>query len=255
MGKLIVSILNFFSSLTFPAVLTLVLLLVIFIFYRKRSFRYLLAITIILFYFAANGIIPSLLITPLENNLFTINKAGITDHRAMIVLGGGITQTKQRTTIGLLGYARIVEAAKIYQQALRQGHYTIVLSGGATSKNHATEAQLYQTALIQLGIPKKQMLLENNSKNTFENAKFVKPLLQQHHIKTALLVTSGLHMRRALQYFHYFKINITPAPADFPYPHVSWLPLAYNLTFTELALHEWYGIARLMLYDFFGLNH
>ena len=63
-----------------------------------------------------------------------------------------------------------------------------------------------------------------------------------------------MHMRRALRYFHYFKINVTAAPADFPYPHVGWYPLAYNVTYTELALHEWYGIIRCDIDNFFGLN-
>ena len=255
MEKLIVLTLNFLLNLTLPAILVLILLLVIFIFYRKKISRYLLLTTIIVFYFVANGVIPRLLITPLENHLSPINKATVAKYHAMVVLGAGITQAKRQTTIGLLGYSRIVEAVKLYQQGLQQDiHYIVFLSGGATSKSHLTEAQLYQTALIKMGIPSQQIILENNSRNTFQNAKFVKPLLQQYHINKALLVTGGLHMRRALQYFAYFKIKVAPAVADFPYPHVSWIPLTYNLTYTELALHEWYGIGRLALYNFLGLN-
>ena len=121
-------------------------------------------------------------------------------------------------------------------------------------KTVTTEAKLYSKVLRQMGIPEQQIILENNSKNTFQNAEFVKPLLKKHHIKNALLVTSPIHMRRALRYFHYFKINVTAAPADFPYPHVSWHPIAYNLTYTTLGLHEWYGIIRFHIYNFLGLN-
>ena len=105
-----------------------------------------------------------------------------------------------------------------------------------------------------MGIPTKQIVSESRGMNTWQNAQYLKPLLQQYHIQEALLVTSGLHMRRALLYFHHFNIKVIPATADFPYAKLSWWPLAYNLAFTELALHEWYGIARFHVYNFFGLN-
>ena len=47
-----------------------------------------------------------------------------------------------------------------------------------------TEARLYSKVLQQMGVPAKQIILENKSKNTFQNAKFVQPLLSN----TILLV-------------------------------------------------------------------
>lgn len=255
MEKFIVSVFNFVTDLTAPAILTLLLLVIILLFYRKKFIRSLLAFTILLFYFIANGIIPQLLIKPLEKPLQAVNESTIDEHHALILLGAGITQVGKDTSPGLFAYPRIVETARIYHLGLKDGiHYLIFISGGATSKTTMTEAKLYGEILQQMGIPANQIILEDKSKNTFQNAEFVKPLLKQHHITSALLVTSAIHMRRALNYFHNFKINVTAAPADFPSIHVGWFPLAYNVTFAELALHEWYGIIRLNLYNFLGLN-
>lgn len=255
MGKLIVSFFNFIANLTAPAMLTLLLLVIVGLLCRKKFARYLLVFTIVLFYFIANGIIPQLLIKPLESPFNKASNATIQHHRALILLGAGIIQAHQTITPGLFAYPRIVEAARIYHLGIKDGiHYLIFISGGATGKTAMTEAKLYGTVLQQMGVPAKQIILENKSKNTFQNAEFVKPLLKRYHITRALLVTSAIHMRRALRYFHYFNINVTPAPADFATIHLGWFPLAYNLTFASLGLHEWYGLLRLDLYNFFGLN-
>ena len=135
MGKFIVAVLNFLLTVTFPALLVLILLIIIFFFYRKKIARYLLAIVIILFYFIANGIIPQLLIRPLEANLRPISKNVILQHHTMVVLGSGITHSARYFIPGLFSYSRIVTAAKIYQIGKQNGiNYTIFLSGGATSK-------------------------------------------------------------------------------------------------------------------------
>jgi len=243
------------KMVTFPAVLTLLLLLVVFIFYRRQALRYLLAVVIILFFLTGFGITARYLSKPLENHLHPIKNTDILSHHAMIVLGANINAA--RNTPGLLGYARLLEAARIYRYALRKNVlYTIFLSGGSCSKGKSTEAKIYRHVLLQMGIPKKQIVLENRSKNTFQNAQFVKPLLLQHHIHEALLITSGFHMRRALLYFHHFNMHVVPAPTDFLYPNkLGWSQFEFNLAFARLAINEWYGIAQLYIYNFFGLNN
>ena len=74
MVKFIVDSIIFLLNFTLPASLILLLLLFVFIFYHKRASRYLLAMTIILFYLAASGVIPRLLIKPLENDLYPTKK-------------------------------------------------------------------------------------------------------------------------------------------------------------------------------------
>jgi uncharacterized SAM-binding protein YcdF (DUF218 family) len=56
-------------------------------------------------------------------------------------------------------------------------------------------------ALLQAGVPEECITIEKESKTTWENAQFAKPLLEASGVRRALLVTSSFHARRALATF------------------------------------------------------
>ena len=58
-------------------------------------------------------------------------------------------------------------------------------------------------------------MLETASRNTYENAVNSKRLLGAHGLHKVLLVTSALHMPRALALFRALGIEAAPAPTDF----------------------------------------
>ena len=70
--------------------------------------------------------------------------------------------------------------------------------------------------LISWGIPDKDIITEEHSVNTHENAvKTVKKLKQSYpHLESYILVTSGIHMRRALGCFTKEGIECTPFSTD-----------------------------------------
>ena len=176
-------------------------------------------------------------------------------HHALILLGGGLSHYPAIITPQLGSYARILEAARIYHLAAKQHRrYTLFISGGDTLHNHSSEAAIYRDLLLQLGVPKSQIIIENRSLNTFMNAKNLKPLLTHYPYKSYLLVTSALHMKRAQAYFKFFGINTIAAPSDFPYPLKSIIPLSHNLALQDMAIHELVGIKRLWLYNLLDLN-
>ncbi len=57
---------------------------------------------------------------------------------------------------------------------------------------------------LERGVPEQDILVENESLHTLENAQFTLPILHDHAINTIILVTSPFHQRRAYQTF--FKI-------------------------------------------------
>ena len=79
-------------------------------------------------------------------------------------------------------------------------------------------------------------------------------ILKKLPFKKYLLVTSAIHMKRAKIYFKHFGISTIPAPSDFPNSLISIIPSAYNMALYEMALHEYIGIVRFKLYQFFNLN-
>ena len=73
--------------------------------------------------------------------------------------------------------------------------------------------------LKDLGVPGEAILVDNDSRNTEQNAKFTAELLKKANIvkPKVLLVTSAFHMRRSLLMFQKYApdIEIIPAPSDF----------------------------------------
>lgn len=173
-----------------------------------------------------------------------------TQYDAAIVLGGYLQQA------GLLAPAppefseradRLLHALGLWQEG--KVNY-IVLSGGAGNLwfNEVPEAQTAAAFAQSLGIPDSVLLLEDQSRNTAENARHTASLLQQHEaIQTTLLITSAWHMRRAQACFGKAGISPTPYPVDFyqsrtPLAPSEWLlPQSAVLRDWEAILKEWVG--------------
>lgn len=107
---------------------------------------------------------------------------------------------------------RITEAARLYHDNLVD---KILVSGGAAdiSNPQENEALSMLHLLADLKVNPDDILFENKSKNTHENAKFCKSILEEH--ETSLLITSAYHMPRAYKCFRKNEIVTQPYPVDF----------------------------------------
>jgi uncharacterized SAM-binding protein YcdF (DUF218 family) len=165
---------------------------------------------------------------------------------AIVVLGGGMRAVPPAWPYPDLNSAadRVWHAARLYklQKAPR-----IIASGGLVWENdHRPEAEVMQEFLLDLGVPAAAILLERRSRNTRENAVFTAQLLQAQGIARVLLVTSALHMPRALAAFHAAGIDAIAAPTDFEVVPAAknplrWLPDADALEQNTRALKEYLG--------------
>jgi len=94
----------------------------------------------------------------------------------------------------------------------------LLITGGNGSLNPAGfhEVPWVKTQLEELKYPDSALLIEGNSKNTIENARFSNILLKQSHLPGPyLLVTSAFHMRRALMIFKKEGMNVIPYSCNF----------------------------------------
>lgn len=75
---------------------------------------------------------------------------------------------------------------------------TIVASGGQGPDEHQSEAQCMCDYLTDHGVDGNQILLEDQSHNTWENIRFTQALLVQEGIDTSqvLVVSNGFHLTR-----------------------------------------------------------
>ena len=222
----------------------------------RRTTAIMILVTLIAFEAVGSGWIPSLLLGSLQSTSAGENPAW-GERNVIIVLGDGTVRLPGRSIVkpSALSYSRILEAVRLYSLAKERNHQcNILISGGDASGTGMTEAEAYRTEMTQLGVTDSDIILERRSMNTFQNAEFTESILHKQQFDKLFLVTSGLHLRRALLYFGYFNIHPTPCPADYVVPPISILPTGYNFAIADLAAHEYVGILRYYIYNLLGWN-
>jgi uncharacterized SAM-binding protein YcdF (DUF218 family) len=115
----------------------------------------------------------------------------------------------------------------------------ILLSGGDG------EAQRMADRLVLQGLPPAQLRTENRSRDTHENALYSAQLLHRAGARRILLVTSAIHMGRAVASFRKQGMEVVPAPA-MPLPHRDrptsfWRGRRMALFRSANYLHEYLG--------------
>jgi len=135
-----------------------------------------------------------------------------------------------------------VHAVALY----KAGKAPLVLLSGGGPQGARSEAEQMRDHLELMGVPAAAMLLEQDSRNTYQNALYSAALLKQRGIDRILLVTSAFHMRRAEQLFSLQGLEVIPAPTDYQRLAgssvlVPLVPLAGNLARSTYALHEHLG--------------
>jgi uncharacterized SAM-binding protein YcdF (DUF218 family) len=135
---------------------------------------------------------------------------------AIVVLGGMLSPpARPGGAVNLSAAAdRLVHAARLY--ALGKAPIVLVSGGHADGPGDMDAESVHAAALLgSWGVPASAILTETESTNTYENAVFSKRLLDGHGLASVLLVTSALHMPRALATFESAGIEATPAATDF----------------------------------------
>jgi uncharacterized SAM-binding protein YcdF (DUF218 family) len=173
--------------------------------------------------------------------------ASLEPAQAVVVLGGGIAPPSGKSFEINLNTAadRVWFAARLFHAGKAP---LVLVSGGHDSERHAySEARASAIFLADLGVPAQTIVLEEASRNTRQNAAFSAALLKARGINHILLVTSALHMPRAMALFAAQGLQATPAPTDFeaiqapPPGMLAWLPDALALDLSGRAMKEIVG--------------
>ena len=93
---------------------------------------------------------------------------------------------------------RAVRAAELFKEG--EAPKIIVSGAGDNASN--------EKLLEKDGVPKADIILESKSHTTRENAEFTIALLHARHVKSAIIVTSWYHSRRALHCFVHYAPDI-----------------------------------------------
>ena len=152
-----------------------------------------------------------------------------------------------------LAISRLVEAAHLYLDCKSQGKIcSILVTGGDPTSSGESEAAAMANVLKQIGISSADIILETQSRNTFENALYSVPIIKLHNFEYSVLVTAGFHIRRADICFRLNGLITVLAPADQLRPNDTYFPDSLNLSYINLALHEYAGIIKAYIQNAFG---
>jgi uncharacterized SAM-binding protein YcdF (DUF218 family) len=128
----------------------------------------------------------------------------------------------------------------------------LVYAGGpARDGEDLTEAEHARDLLQSLGLDTSRILFEDRSRNTYENAIHTAERLQPGETQTWLLVTTAMHMPRAVGAFRRAGFRVLAYPVDYRTGKTSTfslLPtLTSNLERLDYAVHEWLGLVTYRL--------
>jgi uncharacterized SAM-binding protein YcdF (DUF218 family) len=127
---------------------------------------------------------------------------------AIVVFAGGVGESGQAGG----GYQeRVKRAIELYKNGYAP--YLVLSSGYVYSFR---EAEVMRALAVDQGVPASAITLEQHAASTYDNVRFVKAILDDHHSSTILLVSSPYHMRRAVMTWHRQApaITVIPAPPD-----------------------------------------
>ncbi len=197
-----------------PGLIVLLLLLSAYFFYRK-GIR--IAAYINLFLGVASYL---LFIEPVQDYFYRELEEDLTlnanpDGDVIVVLGGGVYENSPdlsgNTVPSDEALARIVMAYRLHKRL----NVPIITTGGKLTEADATEAGIAKRFLIDFGVHENMIITETFSRTTKENAEYTAKILKEKGFRKPVLVTTAFHMKRAINNFRLFGIDVIPAPCSF----------------------------------------
>ncbi|WP_456412281.1 YdcF family protein [Thiolapillus sp.] len=226
--------------------ITLSLLALVLLWRGKRSSALaILGIAVVTLWVCSTPRFSNWIAGTLEQQFPPLPVASMPKADAIVLLGGMTRGVVPGTGVADLSGSvdRLLHAAALY----KAGKAPILLLTGGNAPGFEPEAVSMKKILLDLGIPDEAMVLEEASRNTWQNAEYSADILHMHAANTILLVTSAYHMRRASFEFARLGFRIVPAATDYqlvetPATLLDWLPDASALAGSTRAIREYMGM-------------
>jgi uncharacterized SAM-binding protein YcdF (DUF218 family) len=215
----------------------------------RTVFTFLATTSLIIAIFPIGGWMISLL-----ENRFPPPHIAMGEVEGIVALGGIVDQvlTQERGQLALgSGYQRLTELSRL---AALYPNAKIVFSGGSGDilNQKIKEADVLVPYLNQLGLSPQRLILENRSRNTYENAIFSRTLVDPQPGERWVIITSAFHMPRTMGTFQQagwhgliaYPVNYRYGPSGPRWPRFN---LIFGLKELDTAIHEWLGLLAYRL--------
>lgn len=215
---------------------------------RKLSFYFLIA-GLAWLALVTTTPLPDLLVKSLEKKYqpFLFSNPIDKDYpKIILVLGGGHTADPtipENDQLSEGALKRLVEGLRIHRQIPAS---QIVMSGYARPGLPLSHAEVMAKVAMSLGVEEKAIETITSPKNTMEEALDFKARFGSG--TQLILVTSAIHMPRAMMHFTNAELKPYPAPTHHLIKEVpgfkkkNWFPSSRNIRKVNAALHEYVGM-------------
>ena len=195
----------------------------------------------------------ALMLHPLEDHFQRPDPAPATI-AGVIVLGGGF---EGGVNLARGGYELNASGDRFVETAILARRYPdsrIVVTGGTGTLmlDGEGDADTAPRLLTALSVAPERLVLEGQSRNTYENALFTRQMLEPKPSEVWLLVTSAFHMPRSVGLFRKAGFDVVPWPSDYrtagtEAPGLAEDNAADSLGNLAIAIREWIGLVAYRL--------
>lgn len=211
---------------------------------RKQSIVAILALTL----FFGNHFIFNLMVNWWEPP--SVNMYSIEEPYDIGILLGGYSSMNQRPNEDRQNFNqrgnRFFHTYELYKIGKIK---KILLTGGNGSilEDLASEAVEIRKFLLKIGVPDSDIIVESNSRTTYENAIYTKEVLDKNYPNArCLLITSAWHMPRSVATFKKAGLDFDTFPVDYISERVKLtpndlLPDRMGFYYWEIIIKEWVG--------------
>jgi uncharacterized SAM-binding protein YcdF (DUF218 family) len=177
----------------------------------------------------------------------TTEKADVR-YDAVVVLGG-MVEDKALALYGMPAYNGNIERLMAARELMVHDRARFVLLSGGDGHpagGGEPEARILARQLVEWGVDPARIVVEDESRNTRENAVESARVIRREGWRSVLLVTSAFHMRRALGCFRAVGLEVDTLSVDFrgcacPMTAAKLLPRTGALDTNTAALRELFG--------------
>ena len=234
-----------------PLSIALILFLLGLFFLFSKSYKkakLFLSLSFIWLFLISYSPFSNALIKPLENQY----KAYLdidSSIEYVLVLGSGHITNKEispHSQLSSSALMRLTEGIRIFKQL---DNAKLIVSGYAGFDDETPHALISKQVAISMGIDEKDILTQEEAKDTFEETQYAKKFIGD---KKFILVTSAYHMPRSMKLFKKNGLNPIAAPTDFLQENPSdYLrePNPIELRKTQIAMHEYIGTLWALLME------
>lgn len=219
---------------------------------KKKGFQRVVLFIFAVLILSTVSIIPKFLCKQLEKKYIPLHALeNIPDSIHIVVLGSGhVADPDLPSTMQLAEPAinRMMEGMRIHQRVEK----SVLIFTGFEYRSSQSHPIVQRNASLEMGIDSAKIKVILSTEDTYQEVIQYKKIYGSNI--PIILVTSAMHMPRAMYLFQINGLNPIPAPCDFKIredPHDKVFPVsisAKNMQLIRLALHEYLGMwyAKMM---------